>query len=120
MCGGAPHAVVEHVRNSPKINIFCALSCDKVYRLFFFGKKTFIGIISHDMLELWLMPQLLLDKPNVVLQHDGAPPHIHDEVTFLNRQLPEQWISQGGVHFLASAISRSDNPQLFPVGLCER
>jgi hypothetical protein len=44
------------------------------------------------MLELWLMPQLL-----AVFQHDGAPPHIHNEVTtFLNRQLPERWIGWGG------------------------
>jgi len=39
---------------------------------------------------LWLMPLLLEDKPNVVFQHDRAPPHIQFEVTaFLNRQLPE-------------------------------
>jgi len=49
------------------------------------------------MLELWLMPQLLQDKPNVVFQHDGAPPHIHNEVTtFLNRHWPERWIGRGG------------------------
>jgi hypothetical protein len=43
------------------------------------------------------MPQLLEDKPNVVFQHDGAPPHILNEVTtFLNRQLPERWIGRGG------------------------
>jgi hypothetical protein len=36
------------------------------------------------MLKLWLLPQLLQDKPNVVFQHDGVPPHIHNEVmTFL-------------------------------------
>jgi hypothetical protein len=61
--------------------------------LSFLGKKTVNRIIYRDMLELWLMPQLLEDKPNV-FQHDGAPPpHIHSEVTtFLNRQLPERWI----------------------------
>jgi len=59
------------------------------------------------------MPQLLQDKPGVVFQHDRVPPHIHNEVTtFLNRQLPEQWIGQG-VQFLASVISRSDPLDLF-------
>jgi hypothetical protein len=49
------------------------------------------------MLELWLRPQLLQDKPNVVSGHDGAPSHSHYEVTtFLNRRLPEGWIGLGG------------------------
>jgi hypothetical protein len=56
------------------------------------GKKN-NRIIYHDMLELWLTSQLLQDKLNVVFQRAGAPQHIHSEVTtFLNRQLPEQWI----------------------------
>jgi hypothetical protein len=94
--GENPHTVVEHSRDSPKINVFCAVSCDKVYGPFFFGKKTVNIIIYCDMLELWLMPQLLEDKPNAVFQHDGEPPHIHSEVTtFLNRQLPERWIDRG-------------------------
>jgi len=43
------------------------------------------------------MTQLLQDESNVVFQHDGAPPHIHNEVTtFLNRQLSERWIGRGG------------------------
>jgi hypothetical protein len=62
----------------------------KKYRPFFFGGKAVNGIIYHDMLELWLMFQILEDKSNV-FQHDGAPPHIHSEVkTFLNRQLLER------------------------------
>jgi hypothetical protein len=49
------------------------------------------------MLELWFMPQLLENKANVVFQHDGAPPRIHNEGTaFLNRQLSERWIGRGG------------------------
>jgi hypothetical protein len=35
-----PHVVVEHVRNSPKTSVFCALSCNKVYGTFFFGEKS--------------------------------------------------------------------------------
>jgi hypothetical protein len=78
-------------------NVFGAASCDKVYGTFFFGEKTVDGIIYRDMLELWLMPQLLEDKSNVVFEHDGALPHVHNEVTTsLNRQLPERWIGQGG------------------------
>jgi hypothetical protein len=62
-----------------------------------FGEKTLNGIIYHEMVALWVMPQLLQDKPNV-FQHDGAPLDIHNEVTtFLNRQLAEGWIGRGGV-----------------------
>jgi hypothetical protein len=95
---------------------------DKMYEPFFFGKNTVNGIIYRDILELWLMPQLLQDKPNV-FKHGGAPPHIHNEVTtFLNRRLTQRWIGRGGggVHFLAAAICRSDLTRLFPVGLCEK
>jgi hypothetical protein len=61
------------------------------------GKKTVNGIIYRDMLELWLIPQLLQDKPNVVFQLDGVPPHHHNEVKiFLYRQLPERWSGRGG------------------------
>jgi len=43
------------------------------------------------------MPLLLGDKPNVVFQHDRAPPHIQYEVTtFLNRQLSELCFGWGG------------------------
>jgi hypothetical protein len=33
-----PHVVVEQSRDSPKINFFCAVSCDKVCGSFFFGE----------------------------------------------------------------------------------
>jgi hypothetical protein len=43
------------------------------------------------------------------MQHDGASPHIHNEMTtFLTRQLHERWLSRGTFHFLASAITVSD------------
>jgi hypothetical protein len=63
------------------------------------------------MLELWVMPQLLEDKPNVVFQHDGAPPYIHNEVTtFLNMQLSEGWIGRGG-----STSRPPQSPDLTPL-----
>jgi hypothetical protein len=86
--------MVEHVRDSPMINAVCVLSCDTVYGPFFFGGGGVVveavnRIIYPIMLMLWLTPQLLEDKPNVVFQHDGAPPYIHSEVkTFLTRQFP--------------------------------
>jgi hypothetical protein len=59
---------------------------DEIYKPFFFGEETVDKIIYCAMLELWLMLQIMQDKPNVVFQHDGAPPHIHNGVeTFFNR-----------------------------------
>jgi hypothetical protein len=46
-----PRASLEHVRDSPKVNVFCALSKEKVYGPFFFMEKTITGIVYLDMLE---------------------------------------------------------------------
>jgi len=83
-----------HCKEQLKTSFSCMY---KKYWPFFFGEGTVNRIIYRDMFELWLMSQLLQDKPNVVLQHDEAPPHIHNEVTtFLNRLLPERCIGRWG------------------------
>jgi len=68
-------------------------------------------IIYCDMLQFWLISQWHEDKPVVVFQHDGVPPHIQNEATtFLNKQLPEWWLRQWE--------SSCDLPWLLPVGPC--
>jgi hypothetical protein len=47
-----PHAYVEHQRDSPKVNVFCAISSQKVYGPFFFAEETVTGMIYLDMLQL--------------------------------------------------------------------
>ena len=42
--------IVEHVRDSPKINVFCAISYRKIYGPFFFPERTINGNIA-DMLQ---------------------------------------------------------------------
>lgn len=67
----------------------------KVYGCFYFSGKTIREIIKHDTMQLWLMPQLLSDRANVVLQCDRVPPQTHSNVTtVLNRKLPHSWFSQ--------------------------
>jgi len=44
--------------DSPKVNVFCALSVNKVYGPFFFMKQSITGTAYLNMVELWLMPQL--------------------------------------------------------------
>jgi hypothetical protein len=44
----------EHHCNSPKVNVFCAVSLEKVHRTFFFTEATLTGDKFMDMLEKWL------------------------------------------------------------------
>jgi hypothetical protein len=90
-----PHQVVEHVRDSPKVNVFCAVHRTQVYRPFFFAEATVTGHVYLDMLEHFLVTQL--DENNVIWQQDGALPHYHRDVTWhLNQKFPERWIGRGG------------------------
>jgi hypothetical protein len=41
-----PHKCLEHIRASPKVNMFCALRSAKIYGYFFFCEETIIGFIS--------------------------------------------------------------------------
>ncbi|PSN30563.1 hypothetical protein C0J52_28126 [Blattella germanica] len=45
------NAYIEYQRDSPKVNVFCAISNRHVYRPFFFNNKT-ISVISYlDMVN---------------------------------------------------------------------
>ncbi|GFG39802.1 hypothetical protein Cfor_10577 [Coptotermes formosanus] len=90
-----PHATVEHVRDSPKVNVFGAVSSRKVYGPFFFAEPTVTGINCLDMLQLWLLPQLQEDSEDFIFQQDGAPPHFHFDVrAHLSANLPGCWIGR--------------------------
>jgi len=47
-----PQAYVEHQRDSPKVNMFCAVSSQKVYGQFFSTEETVPGMTYLDMLQL--------------------------------------------------------------------
>jgi hypothetical protein len=53
-----PHAYVEHQHDSPKVNMFCAISSQKVCGPFFFAEETVTGMTYLNMLQLWLMSKL--------------------------------------------------------------
>jgi hypothetical protein len=44
-----PHAYVEHHCDSPKVNVFCAISSQKVYGPFFLAEETVSGMTYLDM-----------------------------------------------------------------------
>jgi len=64
------HATMKHVHDSPKVNVFCAVSSCKVYGPFFFVESTVTSINYLDKLQLWLMPQLQEDSEEFIFQQD--------------------------------------------------
>jgi hypothetical protein len=87
------HATVEHICESPKENVFFAVSSCKVYGSFFFVEPTVTGINYLDMLQLWLMPQLQEDNEDFIFQKDTALPYFHSDIcAHLNANLPGPWI----------------------------
>lgn len=92
-----PLQFIEYERDSPKVNVFCAISSRKLYGPFFFTEKTVTGCTYLDMIEQWLFPQLQEDSNNFLFQQDGAPPHYHTDVrAFLNDKLPQRWLGRAG------------------------
>ncbi|GBM38285.1 hypothetical protein AVEN_17728-1 [Araneus ventricosus] len=85
-----PHAIYEHERNNPKVNVFCVVSSSNVFGPFFFAEKTVTGVVYLDMLQIYLMPILkegMLE--DLIFQQDGAPCHFHNEVTsYLIAEVP--------------------------------
>ena len=53
-----PHAVIEHWRDSEKVNVWCCLMHDRIIGPFFFAESTISANIYLDMLELYATPQL--------------------------------------------------------------
>jgi hypothetical protein len=78
--------------DSPKVNVFCAVSRRRVFGLFFFVEKCVMGQVYLKMLQNWLMPQL---AEEFIFQQDGAPPHCHMGVReYLNGNLPGRVIGR--------------------------
>lgn len=57
-----PHTIIEHERDSPKLNVFCEISKIQVYGPFFFNENTVNGKSYLEMLQTWLFPQLNNDS----------------------------------------------------------
>jgi hypothetical protein len=90
-----PHAIVEHERDSPKINVWCGLAHDRVIGPFFFAERTVTSTTYLDMLELFAVPQICGN--NAIFHQVSAPPHFANVVRgFLDVNLPRRWIGRGG------------------------
>ena len=52
------HATLEVERDSPKLNVFCAVSQQTVFGPFIFEGKTVTGRSYLEMLANWLIPRI--------------------------------------------------------------
>ena len=90
-----PQEALEHERDCPKVNVFCALSQTKFYGPFFFAENTATGITYLAMLQNWLLRQMSENSEDFIFQQDGGPHHWHRDVRrFLNESLPQRWIGR--------------------------
>ena len=82
------------LKDYTKVNVFCAISSQKVCGPFFFAEGTITGMTYLDMLQPWLMPQLQ-NIQTFIFQQDGSPIHFHCEVRqYLNTVLPGRWMGR--------------------------
>jgi hypothetical protein len=62
-----PHAQTEYQCDSPKVNVFCAVSREKGHGPFFFTEASVNGDSFLDMMENWLLPQLNTNYNDYIL-----------------------------------------------------
>ena len=67
--------VIEHVRNSLKVKVWCRLLHDCLLGPFFFAEDTVTSTIYMNMLEGFTFQQIEDLQPKIIFQQDGAPPH---------------------------------------------
>lgn len=81
-----PHTFVEHHRDSPKVNVWCALSRDRVFRQLSYTGNTSSRFVWHRILNS--IPFSKLKIENRVSELDGVPPHYGDVVCYF---LDKKW-----------------------------
>ena len=70
-----PDATIKHERDSPKVNVFCAIPKNNVHGPFFFEENV-TGDVYLQMLQNWLMDELIANEhEDFIYQQDGAPTH---------------------------------------------
>jgi hypothetical protein len=85
---------MEHERDTPKLNVWCALTSDSLIRPFFFDEATVTGASYLNMLQNYAITRI---PQGYFFQQDGAPPHYANTVkAFLDQQFPGKWIGRRG------------------------
>ena len=108
-----PHKVIEHICDSPKVNVWCRLLHDCLVGPFFFAEDTVTSTIYMNMLEGFAFPQIEDLQPDIIFQHDVAHPHWALIVRAVpNAKFPGHWIGQDGQP-PAPMITRPNPPWFF-------
>jgi hypothetical protein len=91
-----PHALMEHVCYSPKVNMWFGIMPNRICGPFFFHESTITSTVYLDMLENFVFPQIA-EVYGLIFQQNGAPPHFGAIVrTVLGERFPGRWIGRGG------------------------
>ena len=108
-----PRELAQYVWDSPKGNVFCAVSRTKVYAPFFPHENTVPEVTYLDMVSEWLLPQLQQDNEHFIFIQDGAPPHWHNGVRhYLDENLPRLWIGRSTVENMTLIFWPPRSPDL--------
>jgi len=109
-----PQEALEYERDSPKINVFCALLQTKVYGPFFFcWKQGYWGNVSRDAAKLasssneWIFRRL-----HFPTGRNSTP--LAPGCSTLSESLPQRWIGRVGKENLALQFWPPRSPDLTP------
>jgi hypothetical protein len=112
-----PHQVVEHVRDSPKVNVFCAVSRTQVYGPFFFAEATVTGHRVPRYAGALPCSTFGCKQRDLATRWGPAPlSQGYDAVPEPN--IPGKMDRSWWPHSLANQIIRSDTHGLLILGIC--
>ena len=84
-------------RDSPKVNVWCGIMCNRIIGPFFFHEASIAADFYLDLQTEYVAPQLIEFQPTIIFQQDGASPHWGLHVCeFLNETFPNRWIGGDG------------------------
>ena len=118
-----PRVIIERERDSPKVNVFCAISKNHVQGPFFFESNVTADVYLQ-LLQNWLIDELIANEhEDLIYQEDGVPPHWKLTVrAYLNDNLPRRWIGRASDedNVMLKWPPRSPDPlRFFSLGICE-
>lgn len=85
--------ILEHMQDSCKLNVFCAVSKKRVYGSFLFEEERINVEAQLAMLQNWLIEKSHEEESvDLIFQQDEAPPHWSLKVCrYLHTTLPDSW-----------------------------
>jgi hypothetical protein len=70
-----PHALIDMQHDSPKVNVFCAITERCVFSPFFFAEDSVMGKVYLYVLENWLMLQHTDEEVQGTFTNKTGPHH---------------------------------------------